>query len=250
MADWSGAEAYACSFAVVCADAVPAALDARGTPRGRLLDVGSGPGTLALAAAARGWSVTAVEPEPAMRRLARAAGLEPVDGALPVLPFEDGAFEAVAANLVVNHLPDPRAGVAGLVRVAAPGGAVAVSIWGTGPASLSALWSEVLARAGVAPLPGSRLPPERDFARTPDGLAALLSDAGLAAVRAEAVPLTTPLPRDDLWSAVEAGIGVIGATWRAEGADGRARLRAAYESVVPGPRIEVRATAVVASGNR
>jgi 2-polyprenyl-3-methyl-5-hydroxy-6-metoxy-1,4-benzoquinol methylase len=64
---WGGtAEAYAVTFARLCAGPVDAVLDAV-EPRpagGVLLDVGTGTGTLARAAAARGWDVEACDPEP------------------------------------------------------------------------------------------------------------------------------------------------------------------------------------------
>jgi len=41
--------------------------------------------------------------------------------ALPHLPFTAGSFDAVAANYVLNHVGDPRTGVAELVLVARPG---------------------------------------------------------------------------------------------------------------------------------
>ncbi len=130
MADWSGAEAYAASYARLCGGAVAPLLDLLervGTRGGVLADVGTGPGTLAVAAAERGWDVVPIEPEPAMRVLAgRALGTPVREGALPDLPLADGSVDAAAASFVVNHLPDPRAGVRGLVRVVRPGGAVAV----------------------------------------------------------------------------------------------------------------------------
>ncbi|WP_347882096.1 class I SAM-dependent methyltransferase [Amnibacterium sp. CER49] len=84
---WSAAAAYEESFAPLCAGAVPALLDAAGAPASgaSLLDAGTGPGTVAAAALARGWAVTALDPSPAM--LARAArnapGVALVEGALP-----------------------------------------------------------------------------------------------------------------------------------------------------------------------
>ena len=64
--------------------------------------------------------MVAVDPDPDM------AGLTV---GLPDLPFEDGAFDLVVAAFVVNHLDDPRAGVAEMARVTAPGGRVVATIW-------------------------------------------------------------------------------------------------------------------------
>jgi ubiquinone/menaquinone biosynthesis C-methylase UbiE len=42
------------------------------------------------------------------------------------LPFPDGAFPAVMSNSIVHHIPEPRAVLAEMVRVLAPGGALFV----------------------------------------------------------------------------------------------------------------------------
>lgn len=69
---WAGqGAAYAKSFAKLCAYPVPQLLDATVVgPGTRLLDVGTGPGTVAAAACARGATVTAVDAEPTMVELA------------------------------------------------------------------------------------------------------------------------------------------------------------------------------------
>lgn len=66
------ADAYRRSCATLCAGAVPAMLEA--TSPGRVhLDVGCGTGDLALAAAREGRRVLAVDPDPDMVALTRAA---------------------------------------------------------------------------------------------------------------------------------------------------------------------------------
>jgi SAM-dependent methyltransferase len=122
---WSGVgAAYAESYASLCAgttEAILAAL-AQSAQRGRLLDVGSGTGALAGAAAAAGWAVTWCEPEATMREVAVAdhPDIDVVEGAPPALTFPDAAFDAVIANFVLNHVPDPRASAREMLRVAAP----------------------------------------------------------------------------------------------------------------------------------
>lgn len=72
---WDGrAEAYARSFAHLCAYTAPMLLDAAGVTAGvRVLDAGTGPGTVAALAVARGARVTAVDAEPSMVATAAAA---------------------------------------------------------------------------------------------------------------------------------------------------------------------------------
>lgn len=120
---WSGvAEAYRVSFAPLCAGTLPRLL-ADAAP-GRLLDVGCGAGDLVRLALDAGRDAVGADLDPEMVAMTDALGPgRAVLAALPALPWADGAFGAVVANFVVNHVPDPRAAVAELARVAAPGAA-------------------------------------------------------------------------------------------------------------------------------
>lgn len=223
---WGGqgqAAAYAATCARLCAGAHPALMSvARPLTGRRVLDVGAGDGRLARALRGAGAHVVAVDPDPDM------AGLTV---GLPDLPFEDGVFDLVVAAFVVNHLDDPRAGVAELARVTAPGGRVVATIWPSGANAQSRMWQRVLDAASVTPAPGVRLPDHLDFPRTVRGLRDLLAGAGLDA---EAHPITWTHrgPVDELWDGAAAGIGGIGATVAAQPAEVRERLRAAYEQEV------------------
>lgn len=122
---WAGrAEAFRDSFAKLCAHTAPALLDAAGAgPGARLLDVGTGSGTVAAAACARGARVSAVDAEPGMVALAQRAApeAEVSMAVLPDLPFAPGAFDAVVANFVINHVGRPADAVAALRTVTRPG---------------------------------------------------------------------------------------------------------------------------------
>ncbi len=223
---WGGqgqAAAYAATCARLCAGAHPALLSALRPLTGRrVLDVGAGDGRLARILRGAGAHVVAVDPDPDM------AGLTV---GLPDLPFEDGAFDLVVAAFVVNHLDDPRAGVAEMARVTAPGGRVVATIWPSGATAQSQMWQRVLDSVGVAPAPGVRLPQHLDFARTVEGLQELLAGAGLDA-EAHPIAWTHRGPVDELWDGAAAGIGGIGATVAAQPVEVRERLRAAYEQEV------------------
>jgi SAM-dependent methyltransferase len=100
-----------------------------------LLDVGCGPGTLTadLAAAVFPGRVTAVERAPAAAGLARAEARQRNQPNVGValadahrLPFPAGAFDAVHAHQVLQHLADPVQALRQMRRVCAPGGIVAV----------------------------------------------------------------------------------------------------------------------------
>ncbi|MBO8201169.1 class I SAM-dependent methyltransferase [Streptomyces smyrnaeus] len=212
---WAGkADAYAGSFAKLCAYPVPGLLDAAGVEAGtHVLDVGTGTGTAAATACERGAKVVAVDAEPAM--IATAAQEAPAAevrlAALPDLPFDDGAFDAVVGNFVLNHVGRPRAALAELRRVTRPGGRVAVTIWAVPPAPGQALLGRAVQEAGVgrpAHLPA--LAPEEDFPRTEQGFATLLGDAGLRHVVCDILEWdhwTTP---QEWWSGPAAGVATIG----------------------------------------
>lgn len=237
---WSEvAVAYDETFAPLCAGTVDMLLDSCGLGRPvgrplRLLDVGTGTGLLAKAALAVDVEVTAVDPDPDMLRIAedRAAAATFRRAGLPDLPFSDGAFDVVVANFVVNHLQDPLAGVRELVRVAAPGAAVAVTIWPSGRNVQSRLWAAVLEDVGVTAPASVRLPPERDFPRTVPGLADLLDRGGLRDVEARLVGWTHHGEPDTLWRGAAAGIGGIGTTVRSQSSAVRDRMRAAHDRLV------------------
>src|SRR5256885_1453985 len=113
--------------------AVPFA-DFAGLPLdGRVLDVGCGPGALTaeLARRARPGRVTAVDPSEefvaALRR--RHPGVQVIRAPAEDLPFEGGCFDATLAQLVVNVMDDPVAGLREMARVTRDGGVVAACVW-------------------------------------------------------------------------------------------------------------------------
>jgi SAM-dependent methyltransferase len=91
----------------------------------RLLDVGTGEGQLARAAARLGIPlVVGLDPTAAQLAAARerAGGPAFVRGGASHLSFPSGAFDAVVACLVFEHIVDYRAAIAEVARVLEPGG--------------------------------------------------------------------------------------------------------------------------------
>ncbi|MFI6261326.1 class I SAM-dependent methyltransferase [Micromonospora sp. NPDC051006] len=111
-------------------------VDAADLPAGaRVLDVATGTGNAAIAAARCGCLVTGVDyvPELLERGHARAAaeGLPVtfVTGDAERLAYPDGAFDAVLSVVGVMFAPDQERAAAELVRVCRPGGTLALAAW-------------------------------------------------------------------------------------------------------------------------
>jgi 2-polyprenyl-3-methyl-5-hydroxy-6-metoxy-1,4-benzoquinol methylase len=101
-------------------------LVARFVPRGRLLDVGCGPGLLLDEARRRGYETTGIELSRASAAHARdALGLVVHELALEDFADEHG-FDVVVLADVIEHLDDPVDGIARCAALLAPGGVLCV----------------------------------------------------------------------------------------------------------------------------
>jgi SAM-dependent methyltransferase len=202
----------------------------------RALDVGCGPGALAaeLAALLGAHNVAAVDPsEPfaeACRR--RLPGARVEVAAAESLPFEDARFDHALAQLVVNFMTDPPAGVKEMARVTRKGGHVSAAVWDyKGEMTLlRAFWD-----AARATDHGSA---DRDEAVTmpyctPDELEQLWNDTGLEHTRvSSAVVSASYMGFEDLWRPLETGVGPAGAYTASLAAEPRAALKAELQQIL------------------
>src|ERR1700722_3640565 len=132
-AGWQRAAAYYPeTFGTLTARTAGPLLESVGIEPGmRVLDVATGPGYVAGAAAASGATVVGLDFSPSMGAQARVRypGIEFHQGDAELLPFDDGSFDAVVMNFGLLHLARPEAAIEQAYRVLVPGGRYAFTVW-------------------------------------------------------------------------------------------------------------------------
>jgi SAM-dependent methyltransferase len=123
---------YEDAFARLTSQAIAPLLDAVDTRPGiRLLDIATGPGYVAAAAAARGARVVGIDFSAPM--IARARELNPAvefqEGDAEALSFPDASFDVVVMNFGILHLARPERAMNQAARVLEPGGRFAFTAW-------------------------------------------------------------------------------------------------------------------------
>lgn len=155
-------------FGALASQAVGPLLDAGGVGAGlRVLDVATGPGYAAGAAAARGAAAIGLDIAAAQVALARGnypeATFRQGDG--EDLPFADASFDAVVLNFGIMHMARPEVALSEARRVLRPGGRLAFTVWAPPEQSVGhRLVAEAVATAGDPAVALPEGPPYYAFA--------------------------------------------------------------------------------------
>ena len=181
----------------------------------RVLDVGTGVGSLAFTLGAAMPSIRVVGVDPSGSFIAHAkrnqSGRASFElGDAQALRFDDASFDHAMSSLVLNFVPDHEKAVSEMRRVVRPGGVVSACVWDydSGMQILRVFWDEV-----VALDPATATKDERNMKLCRRGqLAELWMGKGLERVEEKALVIDQRFASfDDYWGPFLKGAGPGGA---------------------------------------
>jgi SAM-dependent methyltransferase len=196
----------------------PRLLDFAGLPdRGRVLDVGAGTGSLALAIGERVGQARIVGIDPSKGYVAYASAKNPFPnranfeiGDAQQLRFADSSFDATVSLLVFNFISDPGKALRELRRVTKPGGSISAAVWdyGSGMRMLRIFWDAAIAIDPAA----EKLDEKRMPLCRAGQLADLWRQGGLEDVREQSIDINMRFESlADYWEPFMLGQGPAGA---------------------------------------
>lgn len=181
-------EAQSQPFTTLFADAAVATLPIG--PSSKVIDVATGTGAAALAAARIGATVTAIDFSAGMVARVRAHGLPNIEARQmdgQALDLPDAAFDAAVSVFGVMLFSDWRTGLREMARVTRPGGSAAIAVWKSADgAAVHLLLAQIIRRLypdNVVPMPCAGLAELADPSRfAAEVVAAGFSDPVIAEI--------------------------------------------------------------------
>jgi ubiquinone/menaquinone biosynthesis C-methylase UbiE len=253
--DAATASTYDEHFSVVTRQSSEAMLDDAGVRSGlRVLDLASGNGQLAAAAARRGADVVGADFSATQVGLARSRhrGLRFEQADAAALPFEAHTFDALTCAFGLCHFPEPDLALREAHRVLRHGARIAFSVWDLPERTIGfAAVYAAIRRHGTLEV---GLPVGPNFWLYSDAAQSreALRDAGFASPTVRTVPQTWRLADpDQLYQLVRAGTVRAGALLRAQSPAAREAIRRDLREIVEtyraGDRFELPMPALVAT---
>jgi len=196
----------------------PRLVEFTGLPeQGRILDVGSGTGSLAFAVAEGKARTRVLGIDPSKEYVAYAAHKNTFGdraafevGDAQQLKFPDAGFHAALSLLVFNFIPDPRKALSEVRRVTRPGGKISAAVWdyGDGMRMLRTFWD-----AAVHIDPAAEKLDEKHMRLCRRGeLSALWREGGLQSIREQPIEIQMRFASfADYWDPFLLGQGPAGA---------------------------------------
>jgi SAM-dependent methyltransferase len=260
-AGWSDpgvSKTYESYFTSLTSQSIGPLLDAVGAGPGvRLLDVATGPGHLAFAAARRCAEVMGSDISPSMVEIARALypDIEFRAGDAEDLPFEGSSFDAVVMNYGLLHLSRPELAIQEAFRVLRSGGRFAFTVWA--PPDRARGFGLILDAVASVGNPNVALPPGPPFFRFADASEStrVLEATGFTEVRVMDVPQRWQLPdANALLEVFEEGTVRTRALLKGQTSAQIAAIRAAVaqsaQQFAAGDHLDIPMPAVLSSGRK
>jgi len=239
----------------VTTQSVEALLDAAGVRNGsRVLDVATGAGYIAGAAAQRGADAIGIDFSAAQVRMARerypTVRFEQADA--EALPFDSDTFDAVVNGFGMCHLPNPEVALREAFRMLKRGGRVAFTVWDTPERAVAfgAVYAAVRAHGTMdVGLPAG---PNFFLFSDPEQSRKALLNAGFVSPSCCQVPQTWRVPDPDrIFEVITEGSVRAAATLRAQSPSARQAIKAAlrdtFTAYRSGDSFAVPAPAVLAT---
>lgn len=218
-------------FAALTTRFIEPLLDAGGVAAGRrVLDVASGPGYVAAAAADRGADVMGIDFAEAAVAVARQQypGIGFRTGSAEDLPISDSQFDVVLMNFGLLHIARPEQALAEAHRVLRPGGRIAFTVWADPHACLGfKIILDAIAEHGNMDVPLPDGPPFFRFSEAAETKRVLI-EAGFREPEVKVIDTQWAMPdADTLFETFLHGAVRTGALLQAQSPEAQAAIRQA-----------------------